>query len=192
MGSLEQWKTLSSRVLVNQPPWMKVLADEVQLPDGRVVQDYMRVEAPDSVMIVPINDEGQAGMIRSYKRGLDEVDIQPPAGMIENGEEALLTAKRELREECGCTANSWKDLGTYVLGGNYGGGWVHLFLAEQASIVAEPDPGDLEEMEVLWIALDDLKTRWLRGDFRQIASAAAIGLALMHLDGDMPGVKKGA
>ncbi|MBN2555653.1 MAG: NUDIX hydrolase [Anaerolineales bacterium] len=161
---------------------MKVLADEVQLPDGRVVQDYMRIEAPDSVMIVPVNNQGQVGMIRSYKRGLDEVDIQPPAGMIENGEEALLTAKRELREECGCTANAWEHLGTYVLGGNFGGGWVHLFLAEQARIVAKPDPGDLEEMEVLWIAQDDLKTRWLRGDFRQIASAAAIGLALMHIN----------
>ena len=157
------------------------MADEVQLPDGRVVNDYMRVEAPDSVMIVPVNERGEVGMVRSYKRGLNGIDIQPPAGMVENGEDAFKTAKRELLEECGCQASEWSDLGTYILGGNYGGGWVHLYLANQASVVAEPDPGDLEEMEVLWIPLEQLEQDWMNGTFRQIASSAAIGLALGHL-----------
>lgn len=192
MKHLEPWKTITSRVLVNQPPWMRVMADEVQLPDGRVVDDYMRVEAPDSVMIVPVNEHGQVGMVRSYKRGLDDVDIQPPAGMVENGEDALATAKRELLEECGCQAAEWADLGTYILGGNYGGGWVHLYLATRARVVAEPNPGDLEEMEVLWIPLEKLEQKWMSGAFRQIASSAAIGLALGRLHGSNGSGKQAA
>jgi len=183
MKELKNWKTLHSEILVDQPPWLCVRADEVLLPDGRVVKNYMHVEAPDSVMIVPVSEAGTIGMVRSYKRGLDGIDIQPPAGMVEDGEDPLHTAQRELLEECGCTAGEWFDLGNYILGGNFGGGWVHLYLAQRAHVIAEPNPGDLEEMEVLWIPLEEIKRMWMRGDFRQISSSAAIGLALMHLNG---------
>jgi len=183
MKKLKKWKTLHSEILLDQPPWMRVRSDDVLLPDGRIVENYMRVEAPDSVMIVPLNAKDEIGMVRSYKRGLEAVDIQPPAGMVEGSEDALITARRELLEECGCIAATWVDLGNYILGGNYGGGWVHLFLARDVEMITDPDPGDLEEMELLWIGLDDLKRMWLKGAFRQIASSAAVGLALMHING---------
>lgn len=183
MKKFENWKTLHSEILVDQPPWLRVRADDVLLPDGRIVENYMHVEAPDAVMIVPVSDAGAIGMVRSYKRGLDDIDIQPPAGIVEDGEDPLHTAQRELLEECGCIAGEWIDLGNYILGGNFGGGWVHLYLAQHARVISNPDPGDLEEMEVLWLSLEKTKHMWLRGDFRQISSSAAIGLALMYLNG---------
>ncbi len=182
MTDLKPWKTLNSTVVLDRRPWMRVFSEDVQLPDGRVVQGYLRLETPDYAVIVPVDRENRVGLIRSYKRGVDAVDVQPPAGLIEPGEDPLLAAQRELLEETGCRAEHWLPLGAYILGGNFCGGHAHIFLATGCLQVAEPDSGDLEEQEVLWWPVERVRQRWRRGDFRQLGSVAALGLALAHLE----------
>jgi ADP-ribose pyrophosphatase len=181
MTELEHWRTLQRELLLDRSPWMRVYADEVELPDGRVVRDYLHLESPEYVMIVPVDTRARLGFVRSYKRGVDDIDIQPPAGVLEPGEAPLQTARRELLEEMGCRADGWRALGSYVIGGNFGGGPAHLFLATGCRQVAEPDPGDLEEQQVLWLTAHQAREQWLAGGYRQIASAAAVGLALACL-----------
>lgn len=181
---MQPWKTLRSRILLDRKPWLRVHADDVELPDGRVVEDYLRLETPDYAVIVPVLTDGRIGMIRSYKRGPDSIDVQPPAGIIEAGETPLQAAQRELREETGCQAESWQELGAYVLAGNMRGGLAHLFLATQCSRVAPPDSGDLEEQQVLWQDPADIERIWRQGRLAQLGSAAAIGLALACLAAD--------
>ncbi len=180
---MKRWKTLKSEVVLDRSPWLRVRSEDVELPDGRVVQGYIRLETPDYVVIVPLTAEGEVVLIRSYKRGVDDIDIQPPAGMVEDGEPPLEAAQRELLEETGHRAGAWTRLGAFVLGGNFGGGTAHLFLATGCRRVAEPDSGDLEEQEVLRLPLAEVRRRLLSGGFRQLGSAAALGLALAHLDG---------
>lgn len=180
---MEEWKTLRRELLLDRRPWLRVLSDDVELPDGTVVEGYLRLETPDYVVIVPVDREGRIGLVRSYKRGLEAVDIQPPAGIIEGAERPLEAAQRELREELGCVAASWESLGDYVLAGNLRGGLAHLFLAHGCDRITEPDPGDLEQQEILWWTRDRVHERWLGGEFGQLGSAAALGLALNRLNG---------
>lgn len=180
---MEPWKTLRRELLLDRRPWLRVLADDVELPDGTVVEGYLRLETPDYVVIVPEHQDGRIGMIRSYKRGLEDIDVQPPAGMIEDDESPLQAAQRELLEELGCEAETWHSLGAYVLAGNLRAGHAHLFLARGCRQVAEPDSGDLEQQEILWWSRDRLDSAWREGQFGQLGSAAAVGLALAHING---------
>jgi len=180
---LQPWQTLNSRLLLDRSPWLRVLAEDVQLPDGRVVEAYLRLDTPDYIMVVPVDEGGRIGFIRSYKRGVDDIDLQPPAGMIEPGEDALASAQRELLEEMGCQADSWQGLGKYVIGGNMRGGWAHIFLATGCRQVAAPDSGDLEEQEVVWLSEPEAQALWAGGELAQMSSAAALGLAFAHLNG---------
>jgi ADP-ribose pyrophosphatase len=179
---LQPWQTLNSRLLLDRSPWLRVLAEDVQLPDGRVVEAYLRLDTPDYIMVVPVDDQRRIGFVRSYKRGVDGIDLQPPAGMIEPGEDPLACAQRELLEEMGCQAPTWHAMGRYVIGGNMRGGWAHLFLATGCHQVAEPDSGDLEEQEVVWLGEADARSLWSGGELAQMSSAAALGLAFAHLD----------
>jgi ADP-ribose pyrophosphatase len=179
---LQPWQTLNSRLLLDRSPWLRVLAEDVQLPDGRVVEAYLRLDTPDYIMVVPVDEGGQFGFIRSYKRGVDDIDLQPPAGMIEPGEDPLESAKRELLEEMGCQADSWRGLGRYVIGGNMRGGWAHIFLATGCRQVATPDSGDLEEQELIWLTEAEAHALWAAGELAQMSSAAALGLAFAHLN----------
>lgn len=179
---MEEWKTLRRELLLDRRPWLRVLSDDVELPDGTVVEGYLRLETPDYVVIVPEDKQGRIGLVRSYKRGLEGIDIQPPAGMIEADEPPLAAAQRELLEELGCEAEHWQPLGDYVLAGNLRGGRAYLFLALGCREVAEPDSGDLERQEIHWRTRASVQDAWLQGEFGQLGSAAALGLALAHLN----------
>lgn len=181
---MRPWKTLRSQVLLDRRPWLRVHADDVQLPDGQVVEGYLRLETPDYAVIVPVLEDSRIGLIRSYKRGPDSIDLQPPAGVIEAGETPLSAAKRELLEETGCQAEHWQPLGSYVLAGNMRGGLAHLFLATGSRQVSAPDSGDLEEQQLLWLAPTEVERIWRQDELAQLGSAAAIGLALAQLADD--------
>jgi ADP-ribose pyrophosphatase len=182
MLDIRPWKTLRTRVLFEREPWLRVLADDVELPDGRVVEDYLRLEELDFVAIVAIRASGDVAMLRCYKHGLGTVDEQLPAGYIEGGEKPLETAQRELLEETGCLADDWRSLGHFVISGNRGINTAHIFLANDCRQVASPDSGDLEVQELLWMTQDELRRRLAAGDYRQILTVACLGVAFAYLD----------
>jgi ADP-ribose pyrophosphatase len=101
-----------------------------------------------------------------------------PAGYVEQGEDPLAAARRELLEETGYVADEWVSLGSFTNNGNRGCGVGHLFRARQAQKVAEPDAGDLEEMEIGLMGLDEVIDAVRRGDVAVLSVAAAIGLAV--------------
>lgn len=179
---MEHWITLRRQTLLERPPHLTVFADDVQLPNGTVMRDYLRLETPDFVVIVPVDPGGRVGLIRSYKRGVGGVDLQPPAGIIEPNELPAQAAARELLEETGCTATEWQPLGSYVVLGNLRGGLAHIFLARGTRTVQPPDSGDLEEQQLLWLDRPQVVSMWASGQFGQLSSASALGLAFAHLN----------
>jgi ADP-ribose pyrophosphatase len=181
MADFRAWRTLKRTLVLDHSPWMRVLIDDIELPDGRVIEGYLHLDAPGFAMIVPIDRQARMGFVRSYKRGVGGIDTQPPAGMVDDGEDPAETAKRELLEELGCEASEWHALGAYTIGGNFGGGQAHIFIAEGCDQVAEPYPQDLEDQEIIWLPQDQAYARWNRGEFKQLATAAALGLAFAHL-----------
>ena len=185
--ALDRWETLERRLIYEHLPWLRLFSEHVRLPDGREVRDYLQIETPGYAMIVPLDEQGRIGLVRSYKRGLGDVDVQPPAGLLDPDETPLDSARRELLEELGCVAEAWQSLGSFVLNGNYGAGWAHIYLATGCTQVQEPDPGDLEQQQVLWLSIADVREAWRSGGFRQIGASAAIGLALDRIAGQQAG-----
>jgi ADP-ribose diphosphatase len=160
---------------------MEVGEERVALPDGREVNGFLWIRTRDFVAMVAVTEHDEVVLVRSYKHGPRTVSLAVPAGYIENGEEPLAAAERELREETGYTSDEWSSLGRYVVDGNYGVGTEHIFLARAARKVTEPASGDLEEMEIVVASLGEVSAYLQRGEVVQLASAAALGLALHEL-----------
>lgn len=176
---LRPWTTVSRREVFAAPPWITVHADRVRLPDGRVVDPYYRVDHPPHVVVFARTRTGRVVMERQYRHGVGRVCYVLPAGHIDRGERPLACARRELREETGYTARRWRSVGAFDLSGNRGGGKAHLFAAEGARKVAEPDSDDLEETEIVLLSLDEVVDLVRRGEVPVLGSAAAIALALL-------------
>ena len=176
---IQPWKTLARRVLLRRPPWFEIGEEDVRLPDGRIVEHFNWITLREFAIVVPLTEDDRTILVRSYKHGVRAVALSFPAGYLEPGEDPLAGAKRELREETGYEAPEWIPLGRFVVDGNYGSGAMHAYLATGARKVTEPDSGDLEEMALALTPWDEAVAALRQGEMKQLASAAALGLACL-------------
>lgn len=174
---LEPWKVLKSTEIFSAEPWIKLSVDQVLLPDGRVVDDYHQIKLQEHVVIFAETVGKEVVAIRLYKHGAGKVSLVLPAGGIEDGEEPLACAKRELLEETGYASKEWASLGSFVSHGNYGCGKGHLFRARDAQQIAEPNAGDLETIEVVLMRQGEMLEAVGRGEVAGLGTVAAIALA---------------
>jgi len=177
MKPLELWQVVSSREIYSAPPWIHLSRQTIRLADGRVVNDYHKIQLLDFAVIVAQTADGNILVERQYKHGIGRVALMLPAGALRNGEDALAAAKRELLEETGCVSDDWSFLGRYTANANYGCGTMHLFTARGIRKISEIDSDDLEEMEILFMSPNELFTAVCEGEMPAMSSAAAIALA---------------
>jgi ADP-ribose pyrophosphatase len=180
--TLLPWRIVASREVYAAQPWMRVALQTVQLPDGRLVNDYHQIQVQEHCVIYAETAEGKIIVERQYKHGARSVGLSLPAGALAAGEDAKAAAARELLEETGYAAEDWQQMGVYAAHGNYGCGRAHMFKARNAIAVATPNSGDLEEIEVLLLDRADLISALHRGEVHLMGSVAAIGLANLGVD----------
>ena len=158
--------------------------ERVELPDGRVVDEFLWIATRDFAMAVAVTPDGHVVLERSYKHGPRRVALSLPAGYVEADETPDQAARRELREETGYTSDDWRPLGSFTVDGNYGVCTAHIFLAQGARRSSEAGGhghDDLEEIEVLTFTLEDALAAVARGDVAQLSSAGALALAAAAL-----------
>ena len=182
-GELHEWRVLSRRRLFDGRPWVEVWAEDVELPDGRVMKGFYKLAMPDYVVVVPFVEQGVL-VQRQYKHGAGRVGLHLPAGYIEAGEEPLAAAQRELREETGYEADNWRFLGQFANDGNRGSGIGRFFAANGARPVRLPDNGDLEDSETFVTSFGELVDAARRGEVALLSTMAAIGLAAIDATPD--------
>jgi 8-oxo-dGTP pyrophosphatase MutT (NUDIX family) len=178
---LKAWKTLAKKTILDHGKYLVVESHQVQLHDGKVIEDWPWVITPDFVNVVAETENGEFLCFRQRKYGLKEVSLAPIGGYIELGETALQAAKRELSEETGYDAPEWVPLGEYLVGPNRGFATGYPFLARSAVWRIAPVNDDLEEQELLLLGRDALEDALDRGDFKILAWAHAVGMALRVL-----------
>jgi len=176
------WKTRSRRTLLDRSPFLVVEEHSVELPDGRIIPNWPWVVTPDYVNVVAITDEPRFLLFRQTKYAVEGTSLAPVGGYVEPGEDPLMTAQRELREETGYQADEWLDLGHYAVDGNRGAGTAHFYLARRAHRVGEPDADDLEEQEPLLLSVPEVRRALQRGEFKLLPWAAIIALALPYVE----------
>ena len=111
---MQSWQVLTSRVALDHPPWLSVWEQDVKLPNGHVIHDYLVTVARDYAMVFALCEDGKVPLVHQYKHGVGKVLHDLPAGYLDSEEPPLDAARRELREETGLTAPEWQALGSPV------------------------------------------------------------------------------
>ena len=125
--SLEE-KTLSS-VYIYQGKIINLRHDKVKLPDDRETIREI-VEHPGAVAILALTEKKEIVMIRQFRKPADEVLWELPAGTMEEGEDLVSCARRELEEETGYYPRKIKKLITFFSTPGFCNEKLTLFLAE--------------------------------------------------------------
>ena len=153
---LSPWVVTEAHDVFVANPWIRIEKQQIQLPSGATVNEYYQIELSDYCIVFAETADGMVIVERQYKHGAGQVTLTLPAGSIEENEAPLDAAQRELLEETGYTSDQWQGLGSYILNGNYRCGRAHLFRASQVRRTAEPNSGDLEDMEIVLMSVEDL------------------------------------
>jgi ADP-ribose pyrophosphatase len=109
---------------------LDVRLDKVRLPDGNeATREY--VKHPGAVIVIPVLDDGRLVFERQFRYPVGRVLTELPAGKIDPGEPAENAARRELLEETGFTAKTWRRLGSMHPCVGYSDEAIEIFLAQE-------------------------------------------------------------
>ena len=87
-----------------------VVEERVHLTPDKLTR-HITLYHPGAAIMVPKHDDGSLIVIKQYRHSVRQTLLEFPAGTLEQGEEPLVCAKRELAEEAGQLAQEWISLG---------------------------------------------------------------------------------
>jgi ADP-ribose pyrophosphatase len=130
----------------------KIRRDYLKAPDGRETK-YEIVEHTGSVVMLPIDPDGNLLFVRQYRHAAGADLLELPAGTRDGDEPYDTCAAREMREETGMAARTLEKVGEFFLAPGYSTEFMAVYIARD--LTPSPLPSDEDEfLEVEKIPLD--------------------------------------
>jgi 8-oxo-dGTP pyrophosphatase MutT (NUDIX family) len=158
------WKVRKSEYIF-QRPWLNIRQDSVELPNGKVYDDFYVLHYPTWVNVIAITESGEFILERQYRHAIAKVCTEICAGCAEDGEDPLTAAKRELAEETGYSDGTWTELMTIAPNGTSMDNICHCFLAEGVKKVSGQHLDETEDIKVFLRSKDEVYQMLLNGEF---------------------------
>jgi len=165
---------LSSREVFRGPVFW-VTSDQVQEPTGVTARRDI-VRHPGSVVILPVEDSERQPRVlleRQYRYTVQDYLWELPAGRIDEGESELAAAKRELLEETGYRARSWRRILKYYASPGFVAEPMALYLARGLRS-GEAQPEEDEVIQTRLVALPAAVEMVMRGVIRDSKTISGV------------------
>jgi ADP-ribose pyrophosphatase len=172
---VQAWRKLGEETV--HRGFRHILRRRFRLPDGHEA-DFEVLANPDTVAVLALTAQDEVVLVRQYRPGPERVLDELPGGVVDDGEEPLAAARRELLEETGYTGDL-RPAGSHWAGA-YSTHRRHAFAATGCRCVADPAPHAGEAVEVVLMSLPDFR-RHLRGGRLNDVAPAYHALELLNL-----------
>jgi ADP-ribose pyrophosphatase len=163
----------SSRVLL-ETPIFTLREDIAEHPVTGHTAPYFVLENPDWVNVVALTEEGEMVLVEQWRHGVQRVELEIPAGLVDPGEDPLVAAARELREETGYVARELSFVGSVNPNAAYQQNTCTTVLATGCRRTAEQEFDEGEDLEVVVLSQQDVMSRVMRGEIRNAMSTLGI------------------
>ena len=132
----------------------RVTEDEATDPSGFDIKRSI-VRHMGSAVMMAVDEKGRILLVRQFRLPAAKYLWELPAGRLDEGENPLQAARRELREETGYRARSWKRLAGFWPSPGFLGEKMTIFLATELT-AGEPEPMEDERIECRWFSRKEL------------------------------------
>ncbi len=170
---MQKWKVLDSKYII-QRPWATLRVDKLEMPNGHIKEEYYVLEYPKWVNMVGITKENNILFVRQYRHGAGEVLVELPAGVVEDGEEPELAARRELLEETGYAFQDIQYVCTLFANPATSGNPTYTYILTGGEKVQEQELDASEDIEVVEMTLEEAKAFLLANKIGQALHSAAL------------------
>lgn len=172
-------KTISSEVIYKGPVF-QIRKHRVETRSGESVRDI--VEHSGGAIMVAVTDEGKVLAVRQYRKALEKVLLELPAGKADPGETPEITAARELAEETGYTPAEVRHLTSFYPTCGYSNEFLHIYLCRGLT-KGDTHWDDSECMDILEYDPDDLIDMIMKGEVED--SKTIIGILFARQAGEI-------
>ena len=121
-------------------------------------QEREIVEHPGAVAIVAVDADDRIVFVRQLREPARKELLELPAGTVDDGEEPLTTAQRELAEETGLHGGEWRHVSSFWTTPGFCSELMHLFFADGVE-EGERQPDDDESIELVRMPVADIVSR---------------------------------
>lgn len=163
-------KTISSE-MIYEGKILNLRRDKVTTVDGTSYREI--IEHNGAVCIAAITDSGNMVMVKQYRKPLERVVLEVPAGKIDGDEEPLSAAIRELKEETGYEAKHIQHLSRFYPSVAYCKELIHLFLCT-GLVPGETHFDDNEAIDIEEYSIDYLYDKVMKGELEDAKTLIAI------------------
>lgn len=168
-----KWKILDSKYIIKRP-WLTARVDKVELPNGVVHPEYYVLEYPSWVNVIALTADHQFVMVEQYRHGLGDVFTELVAGVVEENEQPLHAAQRELLEETGYGKGDWQLF--TVLSANPGSmtNLSYTYLATNVEPISTQHLDETEDIAVRLLTETEVKAMLMDDRMKQALMAAPL------------------
>lgn len=150
----------------------------VRMPDQQE-KLYDLVDHPGAVVILPYQD-GEITFVRQHRLGAGAALLELPAGVLNAGEPPEDCARREIREETGMAAKTWRKLGSFYNAPGYCNEQLHIYLA--TDLFPDPLQPDSDEfIDLVKMTIEEAYRMAFNGEIHDGKTLATLLLAKPHL-----------
>ena len=145
------------------------------------IHEFQVLKSPDWVAIIPVTPNDELVMVEQYRHGIEQLSLEPPGGLVKDGQTPEQSAIEELEEETGYRAQALHLLG-----------WMHpmpailtnrfyVYLAEDATPTGILNPEETEEIETVLVPVSQIADYIRTGKITCSVMIAALHLYLNRI-----------
>ncbi len=175
MNKIAPWLTVASKY-IHRDSFLTLRQDTRQSP-GFGQHDFYILEFPDWANVVAVTEDQELILVRQFRHGLAEVNLEIPGGIVDAGEKPSTAASRELQEETGYAPARLELLTSVSVNPAIQSNWCHLFLATGCLRVGDQNLEGTESIAVELVPLKDLPDILKTGRIHHSLNYLALTLA---------------
>ena len=175
------WKTLESQQ-VFKSGLVSIDKDKCEMPDGRIMPSYYILRFPQWVNVVPITDDGKIILIKQYRHATGQIHWEVPGGAVHTGEDPAFAGLRELEEETGYTSQNLMKVAENYPNPALQDNRIYTYLAKGCVLKGAQSLDPFEEIEVVMMNIEQMKTSLAEGLFNHNIVVASLYQSLRHLE----------
>ena len=174
--ALKPWKILKSNYL--RP---RFRFDQCELPNGKLFE-ATALEFRTWAVVLALTKKQEVVLIKQYRHGAQGVFWEFPGGVVEEDENPIDGARREMLEETGYTVSNLIEVGRFYPNPSLQTNLMYGYLAYDAEKTDIQKLDEAEEIEVHLVPLDELIAMAKRGEFPSGLQIAVLFHALAYMN----------
>ena len=175
------WKRKSSKEVADCRVF-KVREDFCERESDNKSASFFVVESPDWANIIALTKDGEVVMIEQFRHGIEEVILEIPGGMIDDGEDVETAARRELLEETGFSSDKFILLGKSHPNPAIQNNTIYHFLALDCEKTDDTAFDEHESVSTKLVAFDEVEKLIERGNITHSLVIAAFHYLSIYND----------